>query len=204
MSDSIEDLLQSLKAEITGQTPTPTGEAKNDPVQNSQGNLHQSLNLGLDRLNTELDFSQKKDLLDNLLNQVQQEITQQPTQYSSPAPSISYSSQTNPLLEELQADIEKEKQLKLAQERQFKLEQEQYQEQLEKQQQQLEIQRQKEAQLQKEKEKQQLRKEAETWLKKLNRRSEEGRWFQEFAEGYDSELDASIDYISALKRTGAI
>lgn len=48
-------------------------------------------------------------------------------------------------------------------------------------------------------EKQALIKEAEEWLKKLKPRSEEGLWFEEFAYGYPSKLEAAIDYLQALK-----
>lgn len=46
-----------------------------------------------------------------------------------------------------------------------------------------------------------LTKEAQEWLKKLNLRSEEGLWFEEFSYDYPSKLDAAIDYLQALKET---
>lgn len=46
-----------------------------------------------------------------------------------------------------------------------------------------------------------LKKEAEAWLKKLNPRSAEGLWFEEFAYSYSSKLEAAIDYLQALKET---
>ena len=48
-----------------------------------------------------------------------------------------------------------------------------------------------------------LTKEAQEWLKKLNPRSDEGLWFEEFAYSYSSKLDAAIDYLQALKETKA-
>jgi hypothetical protein len=51
----------------------------------------------------------------------------------------------------------------------------------------------------KQQEKQALIQEAERWLKKLKPRSEEGLWFEEFAYGYPSKLEAAIDYLQALK-----
>jgi len=53
----------------------------------------------------------------------------------------------------------------------------------------------------KQQQKQVLRKEAEVWLKKLNRNSAEGLWFEEFAYDYPDKLDAAIDYLQALKET---
>jgi hypothetical protein len=36
------------------------------------------------------------------------------------------------------------------------------------------------------------------WLKQLNPKSSEGRWFEEFACGYSSRVEAAIDYLEAL------
>jgi hypothetical protein len=43
---------------------------------------------------------------------------------------------------------------------------------------------------------------ARSWLKQLNPKSEEGRWFDEFACGYESRLEAAIDYLEALQSVG--
>jgi hypothetical protein len=53
----------------------------------------------------------------------------------------------------------------------------------------------------KQQQKQALTKDAEAWLKKLNPRSAEGLWFEEFAYSYSSKLEAAIDYLQALKET---
>jgi hypothetical protein len=47
-----------------------------------------------------------------------------------------------------------------------------------------------------------LAEKAKNWLKHLNPRSEEGRWFYEFACGYESRLEAAIDYLEALQSVG--
>ena len=46
-----------------------------------------------------------------------------------------------------------------------------------------------------------LKQEATEWLKNLNPRSEEGRWFEEFSYSYPSKLEAAIDYLDALRET---
>jgi multidrug efflux pump subunit AcrA (membrane-fusion protein) len=46
-----------------------------------------------------------------------------------------------------------------------------------------------------------LAREATEWLKKLNPRSEEGLWFEEFSYSYPSKLEAAIDYLEALRET---
>lgn len=43
--------------------------------------------------------------------------------------------------------------------------------------------------------------EAREWLEKLNPRSEEGLWFEEFSYSYPSKLEAAIDYLQALRET---
>ena len=47
-----------------------------------------------------------------------------------------------------------------------------------------------------------LKEEAKKWLTKLNPKSEEGRWFEEFAYGYENRLQAAIDYLEAMRETG--
>jgi hypothetical protein len=47
-----------------------------------------------------------------------------------------------------------------------------------------------------------LREEAKTWLIKLDPRSEEGKWFQEFSYSYEDKLQAAIDYLEAMRETG--
>jgi hypothetical protein len=45
----------------------------------------------------------------------------------------------------------------------------------------------------------QLTEQAKTWLKELDPYSDEGFWFAQFAESYETRLDAAIDYLSALE-----
>lgn len=49
-----------------------------------------------------------------------------------------------------------------------------------------------------------LAKQAKTWLKKLNPRSTEGQWFEEFACNYESREEAAIDYLEALEEAHRI
>lgn len=44
-----------------------------------------------------------------------------------------------------------------------------------------------------------LAKQAEVWLNQLDRHSDEGLWFEEFACAYESRLEAAIDYLEALQ-----
>jgi hypothetical protein len=43
-----------------------------------------------------------------------------------------------------------------------------------------------------------LAKKAQQWLAKLDPKSEEGRWFEDFSYAYDSPLEAAITYLEAL------
>ena len=40
---------------------------------------------------------------------------------------------------------------------------------------------------------------AQVWLKKLDKNSDEGYWFDQFAFRYSSRIDAAIDYLQAVK-----
>ncbi len=93
------------------------------------------------------------------------------------------SSAENSLLVELKAEVE-EKQKEEELKRQQQLKEEQLRQERIKQQQ-----------------RQALTKEAQEWLKKLNIRSAEGLWFEEFAYDYPSKLEAAIDYLQALRET---
>ena len=47
-----------------------------------------------------------------------------------------------------------------------------------------------------------LREKAQQWLKNLDLRSPEGRWFEEFSYSYEDKLQAAIDYLEAMRETG--
>jgi hypothetical protein len=49
------------------------------------------------------------------------------------------------------------------------------------------------------KQRQNLEKQAKTWLAKLEPLSQEGLWFEKFAEGYPSTLEAAIEYLQGLE-----
>jgi hypothetical protein len=44
-----------------------------------------------------------------------------------------------------------------------------------------------------------LKKEAKSWLKNLDPLSSEGLWFERFAEGYPSKLDAAVEYLESIQ-----
>ncbi len=64
------------------------------------------------------------------------------------------------------------------------------------------IELQKREELRERRRKEALREAAKEWLVKLNPRSEEGKWFEEFSYAYEDKLKAAIDYLEAMRETG--
>ena len=64
------------------------------------------------------------------------------------------------------------------------------------------IEMQQRAELREQRRQEALREDAKQWLEKLDPRTEEGKWFQEFSYSYENKLQAAIDYLSALRETG--
>ena len=64
------------------------------------------------------------------------------------------------------------------------------------------IEAQKRAELRELRRKKALREKAQQWLKNLNPRSEEGKWFEEFSYSYEDKLQAAIDYLEAMRESG--
>jgi hypothetical protein len=60
------------------------------------------------------------------------------------------------------------------------------------------LERQKTEALKQKRKREALTKKAKQWLDKLDTKSEEGRWFEEFSYAYDSPLEAAITYLEAL------
>jgi len=56
--------------------------------------------------------------------------------------------------------------------------------------------------LRKRRRKEALREDAKEWLARLDPKSEEGKWFQEFSYSYENKLQAAVDYLEALRETG--
>ena len=64
------------------------------------------------------------------------------------------------------------------------------------------IEAEKKAELREVRRKKALREKAQQWLKNLNPRSEEGKWFEEFSYSYEDKLQAAIDYLEAMRESG--
>jgi type IV secretory pathway VirB10-like protein len=90
----------------------------------------------------------------------------------------------NSYLQELQAEYQQKERAQAERQQQKQREQEKLQEQRQQRQQQA------------------LKQKAQEWLKKLDPKSEEGKWFEEFAYSHTSRLEAAMDYLAALRETG--
>ncbi len=55
------------------------------------------------------------------------------------------------------------------------------------------------AEQQKQKKRKYLTQKAQTWLENLDPYSDEGFWFEEFAESYSSRLEAAVDYLAVFE-----
>lgn len=64
------------------------------------------------------------------------------------------------------------------------------------------IEAQKREELRERRRKEALKEKAKEWLKNLNPRSEEGKWFEEFSYSYEDKHQAAIDYLEAMRETG--
>jgi uncharacterized protein with von Willebrand factor type A (vWA) domain len=125
------------------------------------------------------------DSLDKLLEQLKAEYKEQkpkPHQPKpTPTPPVKPQSKSEGLIDNLLAQVKcdfEEKDLAEELQRQQEIEQERIkQEQLKKQKQQA------------------VKKQAKDWLEKLDPLSPEGLWFERFAEGYSSKLEAAIEYL---------
>jgi hypothetical protein len=156
--------------------------------------------------------------IDDLLAQVKAEYQEQNTENPPPKPPLfskeelqssspisstyqsssiqhhAFTSAEENLLADVRAEFEEREKAE-----ELKKQQQLQEEQLRKEQQIQEEQRREEQRRQRKREA--LTKEATEWLKKLNPRSEEGLWFEEFSYSYSSKLEAAIDYLEALRET---
>jgi hypothetical protein len=125
--------------------------------------------------------------IDNLLAEVKAELeqprsdSQQPLQSTSPATVVP--STDNTFLQDIQAEDREREQLERERQQQELLE------------------RQRQEEQRRQRKRQALRQQAQEWLKKLNPRSEEGIWFEEFSYSYENKLEAAIDYLEALRES---
>lgn len=115
--------------------------------------------------------------------------------YQPPPPSKTWLSPAEEnLLAELKAEFKEQEQAE-----EIKRQEQLRQEQLRQEQQLREAQLR--SQQREEKRREALTQQATEWLKKLNPKSEEGLWFEEFSYSYPSKLEAAIDYMQALRET---
>lgn len=188
--ESIDDLLAQVKAEYQEQPKQSLSQKKPVPPPKPANSLLSEKDSLIEQVKAEMEPQSPKPLLS--ANDL---ITPTPVNYS---PQSSVTPSISPVEESLLSDIKNEfKEQQKAEE--LKRQQQIIEEEQRKEREQQEAKRREEQKRQRRREA--LKNEAEEWLKKLNPRSEEGRWFEEFSYGYASKLEAAIDYMEALRET---
>ncbi len=192
----MDDLLAQLKAEF-------------EPKRESSKNIRQS---SVPKPQQPPQSSESSPSMDRMLNELRAEIesgrgrqnnlqSPSPTTKSPPQTSkdnVKYRDRLNILIEQdyqMQArkreakfaEIKRQEEARLAEEKR-------------RQQELIEAQRREE--LRERRRKEAMREKAQQWLKNLNMRSEEGKWFEEFSYSYEDKLQAAIDYLEAMRESG--
>lgn len=190
MSDkNMDDLLAQLKNEFE---PKQQAKSNNSKAQPSQSTSKASMEEMLAQLREELESGRGRPNR----NPSKPETTVKPTQNKQH--SAKYRQRLNALI-----DAEYHKQ---AQKREAKIEELKRQEEAriaeQKRRQQELIEAQKREELRERRRKEALKEKAKQWLKNLNPRSEEGKWFEEFSYSYEDKHQAAIDYLEAMRETG--
>lgn len=200
MNESMDDLLAQMKAEFTSNAQNETispcqsnlsnlSKQNSSSVMNNSNFSSSSMDQLLSEMKTELteekSISQKAKQVKNSiqadLNNLNNPVSPSTT---SPNQNVNYPV-NNYLLNDLKNELiqEQEKVLEVQRKQeQLKLEEAQKQE-----------------KLKEERKRKALTDRAKEWLKNLNPKSPEGIWFEEFSYGYDTKLEAAIDYMEALK-----
>lgn len=195
---NMDDLLAQLQAEF-------------EPVKQPKSNSQRSQNGNVSKPPNKPQSQQSMDkMLSDLRNELESgrgrgEASSSPSQTHSASNQAAAESQTKIAQDKLIATIEREYQ-KQAQLREQKLaaikrQQEELLAQQERQARELIAAQQREEAREKQR-KEALKQKAQEWLKSLNPRSEEGKWFEEFSYSYESKLTAAIDYLEAMRETG--
>ena len=198
--ESIDDLLSQLKAEYE-EKGNPSQPKKQQPVKGEQPPNEPILPIPptqVQRENNVASSSAEYSLLSDLKAEFEDKKKQQPVKGKQPRKepilpiiptkvqrenNVAPSSAEYGLLSNLKAEFEEQDRAEELKRQQQLKEEQLRQEQIKQQQ------------------RQAVKKEAEVWLKKLDPKSAEGLWFEEFAYSYPSKLEAAIDYLQALRET---
>ncbi len=199
MTDDIDRLLAELKAKHNQETPVAS---QNPPV--SQADPHSSATMSLDALLNQLTDSTKRAVRTQLSQQMPR--SPQPAPFPAaistsvvPSPMVpdvpmlpELAPPADPLLSQMKAEHE-------AMERLARQRQERQQREAAARQQREAAAKQRRLEALRAQRRAELTEQATAWLKALKPRSEEGKWFEEFACNYESRLEAALDYLEALQ-----
>lgn len=194
----MDDLLAQLKEEFEPKRQSETSKKKSSnrkspsPPQNSASKV--SIEQTLAELRTELESG--RDRGSNVPHKSQ--AAPKPNQTGASSNPSKYSDRLNTLIDQDYLMQERKREAKFAEIK--RQEEARIAEQKRRQQELIEAQRREE--LRERRRKEALREKAQQWLKNLNLRSEEGRWFEEFSYSYEDKLQAAIDYLEAMRESG--
>lgn len=191
----MDDLLAQLKAEFEPKSQSQANiqksqTRKSSPPQNSSS---ASMEQMLAELRAELESGRGR-----ASNSPQQPVSSVNTKTNRDEASPPLRDRLNALID---ADYQQQAEKREAQLAAIKRQQEEKIAQQQRRQQEL-IEAQRREELRERKRQEGLRQQAQQWLTKLNPRSEEGKWFEEFSYSYESKLEAAIDYLEAMRETG--
>ncbi len=190
MSDNnMDDLLAQLKNEFEPkQQATPKENKAQPPQSTSKASMEEML-------------SQLREELESGRNRPNRTPSKAPTPVKSNQNmrnSAKYRERLNALID---ADYQKQAEKREAKLAEIKRQEEARIAEQKRRQQEL-IEAQKREELRERRRKEALKEKAAQWLKNLNPRSEEGKWFEEFSYSYEDKLQAATDYLEAMRETG--
>jgi len=185
----MDDLLAQLKNEFEPKQKATSQKSKAQPPQSqSQASMEEMLS----ELREELESGRSRP----------NSTPSKPEAPVKPAPSVKHSTKYRERLNALiDADYQQQAQKREARIAEIKRQQEAKIAEQKRRQQEL-IEAQKREELRERRRKEALKGKAQQWLKNLNPRSEEGKWFEEFSYSYEDKLQAAIDYLEAMRETG--
>ncbi|WP_019508880.1 salt stress protein, Slr1339 family [Pleurocapsa sp. PCC 7319] len=194
----MNDLLAQLKEEFEPKRQLETHNKKSSSHKSPQPPQNQASKQSMEQMLTELrtELESGREQASDLSSKPQ--VSPKPNQTSASSNLSKYRNRLNALIDQDYQMQERKREAKFAEIK--RQEEARIAEQKRRQQELIEAQRREE--LRERRRKEALREKAQQWLKNLNLRSEEGRWFEEFSYSYEDKLQAAIDYLEAMRESG--
>ena len=194
----MNDLLAQLKEEFEPKRQSETRNKKSSSHKSPQPPQNQASKQSMEQMLTELRTELESGREGGGNTPHKSELSPQLNQTNTKKVSAKYRNRLNTLIDQDYQMQERKREAKFAEIK--RQEEARIAEQKRRQQELIEAQRREE--LRERRRKEALREKAQQWLKNLNLRSEEGRWFEEFSYSYEDKLQAAIDYLEAMRESG--